>query len=78
MERAPVPPGRTLRPRWGSPPPEEVCVVVAHRCAPAPPGVVGQEFTCPCGTRWVAVRTRWWSRRLRWERVLFALPPRRG
>jgi len=53
-------------------------VIGPHRCRPGAPAVAGEEFTCGCGTRWVAVRTRWWSRRLRWERVLFALPPRRG
>ncbi|GAA1856392.1 hypothetical protein GCM10009836_40750 [Pseudonocardia ailaonensis] len=45
-----------------------------HVCVPPEPCSPGDEFTCVCRTRWVAVRRRWWSRRLRWERVLFSVP----
>ncbi|MBN9102594.1 MULTISPECIES: hypothetical protein [unclassified Pseudonocardia] len=43
-------------------------------CAPGPAEAAGDSFRCACGVRWVAVRQRWWSRGLRWERVLFAAP----
>jgi hypothetical protein len=49
-----------------------------HVCAPGTAQAAGNEYRCACGARWVAVRQRWWSRGLRWERVLFALPPDRA
>ncbi|GAA4549697.1 hypothetical protein [Pseudonocardia xishanensis] len=49
-----------------------------HRCALPRAEAAGDHFTCVCRSRWVAVRRRWWSRRLRWEPVLFAVPPDLG
>jgi len=45
-----------------------------HRCRPPNPVGAGDEFTCPCRVRFVAVRRHWWSRRLRWERNPFVVP----
>lgn len=52
-------------------------MISGHVCAPGLAQAAGEEFRCTCGVRWVAVRNHWWSRGLRWERVLFALPPKR-
>jgi len=49
----------------------------AHTCVPPGADAPGDEFTCVCGARYVAVRRRWWSRALRWAPVVFALPPHR-
>jgi hypothetical protein len=49
-----------------------------HRCLPPSPVDAGDEFTCTCRARYVAVRRHWWSRRLRWERNLFLLPGESG
>jgi hypothetical protein len=46
-----------------------------HECAPGTAQDPGDEWRCTCGTSWVAVRHRWWSRGLRWEQALFAAPP---
>ncbi len=49
-----------------------------HECVPGAAQAAGDEYRCACGARWVAVRNHWWSRGLRWERLLFALPPHRA
>ncbi|WP_346273704.1 hypothetical protein [Pseudonocardia sp.] len=53
---------------------EEGTVMETHVCRPPDPSDPGDEFTCGCGIRYVAVRRRRWSRGLRWRRVLFTLP----
>jgi hypothetical protein len=35
---------------------------------------VGEEFTCACGARYVAVRSGPLKLRLRWQRNVFTLP----
>lgn len=50
----------------------------SHRCPLPPAENAGDQFTCVCRSRWVAVRRHWWSRRLRWVPIPFAVPPDLG